>query len=70
MDDAIENIDIGGPAMVRAAAKNHAFVAIVTDPGDYAPLAKKLAASGGKLGFADRYALAARPSATRPSTTA
>jgi phosphoribosylaminoimidazolecarboxamide formyltransferase/IMP cyclohydrolase len=32
MDDAIENIDIGGPAMVRAAAKNHAFVAIVTDP--------------------------------------
>ena len=32
MDDAIENIDIGGPAMVRAAAKNHAFVAVVTDP--------------------------------------
>ncbi|HEX5628787.1 MAG TPA: bifunctional phosphoribosylaminoimidazolecarboxamide formyltransferase/IMP cyclohydrolase, partial [Usitatibacteraceae bacterium] len=60
MDDAIENIDIGGPAMVRAAAKNHAFVAIVTDPADYAGLAKKLAASGGKLGFADRYALAAK----------
>ena len=35
MDDAIENIDIGGPAMVRAAAKNHAFVAVVTDPADY-----------------------------------
>ena len=47
MDDAIENIDIGGPAMVRAAAKNHAFVAIVTDPADYAPLAKKLSAGGG-----------------------
>ena len=60
MDEAIENIDIGGPTMVRAAAKNHAFVAIVTDPGDYAPLAKKLAAGGGKLGFADRYALAAK----------
>jgi len=60
MEDAIENIDIGGPAMVRAAAKNHAFVAIVTDPADYASLAKKLAASGGKLGFADRYALAAK----------
>ena len=60
MDDAIENIDIGGPAMVRAAAKNHAFVAIVTDPADYAGLAKKLAAGGGKLGFADRYALAAK----------
>ncbi len=60
MDDAIENIDIGGPTMVRAAAKNHAFVAIVTDPADYAPLAKKLAAGGGKLGLADRYALAAK----------
>jgi phosphoribosylaminoimidazolecarboxamide formyltransferase/IMP cyclohydrolase len=60
MDDAIENIDIGGPAMVRASAKNHAFVAVVTDPADYAGLAKKLAASGGKLGFADRYALAAK----------
>jgi phosphoribosylaminoimidazolecarboxamide formyltransferase/IMP cyclohydrolase len=60
MEDAIENIDIGGPAMVRAAAKNHAFVTIVTDPADYAPLAKKLAAGGGKLGFADRYALAAK----------
>ena len=60
MEDAIENIDIGGPAMVRAAAKNHAFVAIVTDPADYTGLAKKLAAGGGRLGFADRYALAAR----------
>ena len=60
MDDAIENIDIGGPAMVRAAAKNHAFVAIVTDPADYPELARQLAAGGGKLGFADRYALAAK----------
>ncbi|MBL0141923.1 MAG: bifunctional phosphoribosylaminoimidazolecarboxamide formyltransferase/IMP cyclohydrolase [Betaproteobacteria bacterium] len=60
MMDAIENIDIGGPAMVRASAKNHAFVAIVTDPADYAGLATKLAASGGKLGFADRYSLAAK----------
>jgi phosphoribosylaminoimidazolecarboxamide formyltransferase/IMP cyclohydrolase len=60
MEDAIENIDIGGPAMVRASAKNHAFVAIVTDPADYAGLAKKLAAGGGRLGFADRYALAAK----------
>ncbi|MCL4167727.1 UNVERIFIED_CONTAM: hypothetical protein GTU68_051134, partial [Idotea baltica] len=34
-DDAIENIDIGGPAMVRAAAKNHASVAVITDPADY-----------------------------------
>ena len=35
-DEIIENIDIGGPSMVRSAAKNHAFVAIVTDPADYA----------------------------------
>ena len=39
-DEVIENIDIGGPSMVRSAAKNHAFVAIVTDPADYALVAK------------------------------
>ena len=39
LDDAIENIDIGGPAMVRAAAKNHASVAVVVDPDDYPQLA-------------------------------
>jgi phosphoribosylaminoimidazolecarboxamide formyltransferase/IMP cyclohydrolase len=60
MEDAIENIDIGGPAMVRAAAKNHAFVAIVTDPADYAPIVERLAASGGELDFDLRYALAAK----------
>ena len=38
-DEIIENIDIGGPSMVRSAAKNHAFVAIVTDPADYAVVA-------------------------------
>ncbi|MDQ6988171.1 MAG: bifunctional phosphoribosylaminoimidazolecarboxamide formyltransferase/IMP cyclohydrolase [Mariprofundaceae bacterium] len=38
IDDAIENIDIGGPCMVRAAAKNHRFVTIIVDPGDYAPV--------------------------------
>ncbi|MDB5866577.1 MAG: purH, partial [Betaproteobacteria bacterium] len=38
LSDAIENIDIGGPAMVRSAAKNYRHVAVVTDPADYAPL--------------------------------
>ena len=38
-DEVIENIDIGGPSMIRSAAKNHAFVAVVTDPADYADLA-------------------------------
>ena len=59
-DDAIENIDIGGPAMVRAAAKNHAFVAIVTDPADYPVLLEKMKSSGGALDEAERYRLAAK----------
>jgi phosphoribosylaminoimidazolecarboxamide formyltransferase/IMP cyclohydrolase len=46
-DEIIENIDIGGPSMVRSAAKNHAFVAIVTDPGDYGPLIEEMERSGG-----------------------
>jgi len=60
MEDAIENIDIGGPAMVRAAAKNHAFVAVVTDPADYAGIQRKMKAGGGALGMDDRYALATK----------
>src|SRR5205809_4374520 len=60
MEDAIENIDIGGPAMVRAAAKNHRFVAVVTDPGDYAGILKGLKAGGGGLEEGFRYALAAK----------
>ena len=60
MDEAIENIDIGGPAMVRAAAKNHAFVAVVTDPADYSSLLDKMRRSNGKLPLAERYALAAK----------
>jgi phosphoribosylaminoimidazolecarboxamide formyltransferase/IMP cyclohydrolase len=60
MDDAIENIDIGGPAMVRAAAKNHAFVAVITDPADYPPILRKMKVDSGALGREDRYALAAK----------
>jgi phosphoribosylaminoimidazolecarboxamide formyltransferase/IMP cyclohydrolase len=57
LDDAIENIDIGGPAMVRAAAKNWAHVGIVVDPSDYAPLSAELARTGA-LSDATRFALA------------
>jgi phosphoribosylaminoimidazolecarboxamide formyltransferase/IMP cyclohydrolase len=57
-EDAIENIDIGGPTMVRAAAKNHGGVAVVTDPGDYAGILDELRARGGHLGAATRLALA------------
>ncbi|HEY8592244.1 MAG TPA: bifunctional phosphoribosylaminoimidazolecarboxamide formyltransferase/IMP cyclohydrolase [Sphingomicrobium sp.] len=46
-DTIIENIDIGGPSMVRSAAKNHADVAILTDPADYAALLDQLDANGG-----------------------
>ena len=46
-DTIIENIDIGGPSMVRSAAKNHAHVAILTDPADYALLLDQLDANGG-----------------------
>jgi len=55
--EIIENIDIGGPSMVRSAAKNHAFVAIVTDPGDYAELLAELRENGGtSLDFRKRLA--------------
>jgi len=60
LDEAIENIDIGGPAMVRAAAKNHAFVAVVTDPADYGPIVEKMKAGRGALDDATRFALAAK----------
>jgi phosphoribosylaminoimidazolecarboxamide formyltransferase/IMP cyclohydrolase len=46
-DTCIENIDIGGPAMIRAASKNHRFVTVVTDPEDYAPLLEELATHKG-----------------------
>ena len=42
-DEAVEQIDIGGPALIRAAAKNHAFVAVATDPDDYAAILRELA---------------------------
>ena len=60
MDDAIENIDIGGPAMVRAAAKNHAFVAVVTDPAEYAPILEQMRKAKGQVGDDERYRLAAK----------
>lgn len=58
--EAIENIDIGGPSMVRSAAKNHAYVAIVTDPADYARLAHELDTSEGRLSRAFLDELAAK----------
>ena len=55
----IENIDIGGPALIRAAAKNHAFVTVVTDPADYEALLEEMDAQEGATTLALRQRLAA-----------
>ena len=59
-DEIIENIDIGGPSMVRSAAKNHAHVAIVTDPADYEELLGELNANDGATSYEFRKRLAAK----------
>ena len=58
-ETAVENIDIGGPAMVRAAAKNHADVAVLTDPAQYGSFLEALAAGGADEALRRRLALAA-----------
>ena len=58
LEDAIENIDIGGPAMVRSSAKNYAGVAVVTDPEDYTALLDEMKANDGALTLATRFGLA------------
>src|SRR4030081_1971737 len=63
-DEVVENIDIGGPSMGRAAAKNFRDVAIVTSPGDYDAIAQEMAGSGGDLGLPTRWRLAQRAFAT------
>ncbi len=57
-DDIVENIDIGGPAMLRAAAKNFACVAVATDPAQYAGVLDELEANDGKLSAKTRFSLA------------
>lgn len=55
--DAVENIDIGGPAMLRSAAKNYARVAVATDPAQYASIVKELDGNDGHLSAATRFSL-------------
>ena len=59
-DEIIENIDIGGPSMVRSAAKNHQYVTIMTDPADYAALLAELEANDGATTYDFRRLMAAR----------
>ncbi|ERS82355.1 bifunctional phosphoribosylaminoimidazolecarboxamide formyltransferase/IMP cyclohydrolase [Halomonas sp. PBN3] len=60
LEDAIENIDIGGPTMVRACAKNHAHTTIVVDAGDYARVLGEIAAQDGAVSDATRFDLAVK----------
>jgi len=62
--DLIENIDIGGPSMVRSAAKNFQDVAIVTSPADYAGIAKEMQVGGGSLSLTTKWQLAQKAFAT------
>ena len=57
---AIENIDIGGPTLIRAAAKNHAAVTVLVDSNDYAGVLEEMAANGGAVSEASRFRLAVK----------
>ena len=58
LEEAIENIDIGGPAMIRSAAKNYRDVVVVVDPGDYGDLIGEMKENGGKISAQTRFRLA------------
>ena len=63
-EELIENIDIGGPSMIRSAAKNFSDVAVVTSPADYDAIAEEMARSGGALSSATKWRLAQKAFAT------
>ncbi|MGA9640202.1 MAG: bifunctional phosphoribosylaminoimidazolecarboxamide formyltransferase/IMP cyclohydrolase [Terriglobales bacterium] len=63
-EELIENIDIGGPSMIRSAAKNFQDVAVVTSPGDYAAIADEMARAGGELSKETKWRLAQKAFAT------
>ncbi|MFT3988510.1 bifunctional phosphoribosylaminoimidazolecarboxamide formyltransferase/IMP cyclohydrolase [Aestuariivirga sp.] len=59
-DDTVENIDVGGPAMIRAAAKNHESVTVIVEPSDYSSVLEELTAHNGATSLATRKRLAAK----------
>src|SRR5690554_7928634 len=69
LEDAIENIDIGGPTMVRACAKNHAHTTIVVDAGDYARVLAEIASQDAPGVTPTRSTLPVKPSDTTPAST-
>lgn len=58
LEEAVENIDIGGPTMLRSAAKNYRDVTVVVDPGDYEPVLKEMETNGGATTLKTRFRLA------------
>ena len=60
LEHAIENIDIGGPTMLRAAAKNYRFVSVITDPADYSVILMEMEKTGGKVSEATNFRLAVK----------
>lgn len=58
LEEAIENIDIGGPTMLRSAAKNYRFVTVVTDPGDYGKILAEMKENHGEVSLSTRFELA------------
>jgi phosphoribosylaminoimidazolecarboxamide formyltransferase/IMP cyclohydrolase len=60
LETAVENIDIGGPTMLRAAAKNYPFVSVVTDPADYDTILKEMKETGGKVSEETNFRLAVK----------
>ena len=58
LEEAIENIDIGGPTMLRSSAKNYHDVAVVTDPQDYEKIIEEMKKSGGAISLETRFRLA------------
>jgi phosphoribosylaminoimidazolecarboxamide formyltransferase/IMP cyclohydrolase len=60
LDEAYENIDIGGPAMLRAAAKNYRYVSVVTDPNDYLLILREMKESGGKVSEGTNFVLSTK----------
>jgi len=58
LEDAIENIDIGGPTLLRASAKNYPFVTVITDPADYAKIVIEMESSGGAVSIETNFRLA------------
>ncbi|RDU94791.1 bifunctional phosphoribosylaminoimidazolecarboxamide formyltransferase/IMP cyclohydrolase [Trinickia dinghuensis] len=60
LEDAIENIDIGGPTMLRSAAKNHRDVTVIVDPADYATVLDEMRANGNTVGYKTNFRLATK----------